>query len=311
MSATPRVAVLLSTYNGEAFLDVQLQSILEQTYTNWVIVARDDGSTDGTVALLERWRQQYPERLHLAAECSDNLGAAGSFAWLTDYALAHKAELGLQRAYLMFCDQDDRWFAQKLAVEVEAMLQAESAIGEGLPVLVHSDLRVVTEEEALIAESFVRYQGLEIERNRFPNMVISNLVTGCTALINEPLARRAMPIPDAAIMHDWWLALVAAAFGRVVFIDQALVHYRQHGRNTIGAKEFARARLSEPGFWQRVFARRPNAHLQEVAVQARGFLERYGDSLTRADRRALRLSSAMASRSATVQRLFYRLARRC
>ncbi|MEX2469608.1 MAG: glycosyltransferase, partial [Pseudohongiellaceae bacterium] len=216
MNATPKIAVLLSTYNGEAFLDIQLQSIVEQTYTNHVIVARDDGSRDGTLALLREWQRQHPERLYLIADCPDNLGARGSFAWLVDYVLAHKAELELDRAYLMFCDQDDRWFPQKMAVEVEAMLAAEDAGGDDLPVLVHSDLRVVTEEEGLIAESFVRYQGLEIARNRFPNMVISNLVTGCTVLINEPLAHKAMPVPDDAIMHDWWLALVAAAFGRVV-----------------------------------------------------------------------------------------------
>lgn len=310
MNATPKIAVLLSTYNGEAFLDIQLQSIVEQTYTNHVIVARDDGSRDGTLALLREWQRQHPERLYLIADCPDNLGARGSFAWLVDYVLAHKAELGLERAYLMFCDQDDRWFPQKMAVEVEAMLAAEDAGGDALPVLVHSDLRVVTEAEGLIAESFVRYQGLEIERNRFPNMVISNLVTGCTVLINEPLAHKAMPVPDDAIMHDWWLALVAAAFGRVVFLDQPLVHYRQHGSNTIGAKEFARARLAEPGFWQRVLARQPNVHLREVATQAVCFRRRYQCDLSPGDRIALRVCAAMAVRAGMVQRLFYRLARR-
>ena len=75
-----------------------------------------------------------------------------------------------------------------------------------LRLLVHSDLKVVDESKKVIAESFVEYQGLEIKRNKFPNIVISNLVTGCTALFNEELAQIALPIPDNAIMHDWWLA---------------------------------------------------------------------------------------------------------
>jgi len=265
---------------------------------------------DGTRERLEQWRQRYPERLHLTNECSDNLGACGSFAWLTDYAIAHKGELGLERAYLMFCDQDDRWFPDKMAIEVEVMLRLESAVGEYRPVLVHSDLRVVTEQEDSIAESFVRYQGLEIERNRFANLVFSNLVTGCTALINEALALRARPVPEDAIMHDWWLALVASAFGHVGFIDQPLVHYRQHGRNTIGAKQFVRHEPASLGFWQRLVRSRPNGHLQEVARQAACFRRRFGAELTTRDNSLLRLAGGMKTRLGPLQRLLFRIARR-
>ena len=135
------------------------------------------------------------------------------------------------------------------------MLATEADNDSTLPIIVHSDLEVVSEQNTVIAKSLISYQGLEIERNSFPNLVISNLVTGCTALINEPLAEKALPIPEKAIMHDWWLALVASAFGKLVYLDIPLVHYRQHGNNTIGAKEFTKVSVVSMSLWRRILER--------------------------------------------------------
>lgn len=310
MNAETRIAVLLSTYNGAKFLREQIDSLLAQTHSNFLLVVRDDGSSDGSYALLTEYAEQQPERLHLLPDDDDNYGASGGFAFLVNYVLENKAALGLESAYMMFCDQDDTWYPNKIETQLGAMLAAEESAGEGVPVLIHSDLEVVSEQNTAIAKSLIRYQGLEIERNRFPNLVISNLVTGCTALINESLAEKALPIPTNAIMHDWWMALVATAFGRLVFLDTPLVHYRQHGNNTIGAKEFTKVSVTNVSLWRRLLVRKPNDHLMEVAVQAAAFRKRYGAELSTRQRWSLRICAGMGIRIGLVQRLMYRLARR-
>ncbi|GJM11778.1 MAG: glycosyl transferase [Pseudohongiella sp.] len=310
MSSQTKIAVLLSTYNGAKFLDEQLDSVLAQTHQNFVLVVRDDGSSDETVSILQNYAHANPDRVHLVPEDGNNLGASLGFAYLIDYVLKNKADLEIDSAYMLFCDQDDIWFPEKAEKLLECMLATEAADHCDLPVLVHSDLEVVSEENTVIAESLINYQGLEIERNSFPNLLISNLVTGCTALINEPLALKSLPIPKNAIMHDWWLALVATAFGKLVFLDIPLVHYRQHGNNTIGAKEFVKVSASSMSLWRRLLSRKPNAHLVEVSVQASEFDRRYGSQLTTRQRLCLRLCRGMGIQVGVVQRLMYRLARR-
>jgi hypothetical protein len=198
--------------------------------------------------------------------------------------------------------------------QVNAMLATEAEEGSEQrgkkPILVHSDLQVVDESLRLIAESMARYQGLETSRNSFANLLISNLVTGCTALINEALARKALPIADDAIMHDWWLALVASCFGKIVYLDTPLVQYRQHGSNTIGAKEQIAYRMKTMSYWRKVLDLTANQHLSEVALQARAFRDQYSQEIDRSQRRALNYSSKLAIRNGFIQRLIFRAIRK-
>ena len=306
---SPKIAVLLSVYNGEKFLTSQLDSLIAQTYQNFVVVVRDDGSKDGSFGLLVEYAQKHPDKFFILPQDGSNFGASGGFSYLVQYTLNHLEELGIESAYMMFCDQDDSWFSSKIETQLDALLAAEKKYGT-IPLLIHSDLEVVSEQGELIAPSLISFQGLEIERNRFPNLVISNLVTGCTAIINQALAEKCLPVPATAIMHDWWFAMTAAAFGKVVFLDQALIHYRQHQNNTIGAKEFVRETPVSRSFWQKVFATKANTHLIEVGVQASAFRNRYGKELEFRDSVALFLCSGMKVRIAFIQRIFYRLARR-
>jgi len=305
----PRVAILLSTYNGEKFVVEQLESLLGQSYENFILVIRDDGSTDNTLQLLEANAEKHPSKLALLPADNKNLGARGSFSKLIEYVLENKNILGMNKAYMMLCDQDDTWFEEKVNTQVAEIIKIE-AEHPGIPVLVHTDLEVVSEDNTPIAESLIKFQGLEIERNRFPHLVISNLVTGCTALMNEELAQISMPVSHEAIMHDWWLALVASAFGKLIFLNQPLVHYSQHGNNTIGAKEYVGTNPLRRSFYDRLFGTRPNEHLYEVAIQATAFRKRFADKLSIKDRIKLRISACMGIRVGFLQRLFYRLARR-
>ncbi len=296
----PRIAILLPTWNGEKFLAEQLDSLLAQTYQNFVVVIRDDGSSDGTPALLAQYAAAHPHHIHVLASDGKNLGASGSFSWLMNYALQHKQTLGLERAWLMFCDQDDVWVPQKIAISMQRMLALQQK-HPGTPALVHSDLCVVDEQRHLLAPSFVTYQGLEPLRNNFGRMLVSNTVTGCTALLNEELVTLASPVPTEAVMHDWWLALVASAFGHIDYIDEALVEYRQHGRNTIGAREYQKEERGS--FLRRLLEVRHKDILAGLGVQAQAFLELYRPQLTREQKWLLKVSSRLASRSNFVQKL--------
>jgi len=312
MITDPKIAILLSTYNGTKYLEEQLDSILNQTYSNYVIVARDDGSDDDTIQLLNKYAKKFTDKIHLLEQDLLNLGASDSFSYLIEYVLENKQSLGLESAYMMFCDQDDIWSLEKIDKQIDEMIKVEKhqTGTKPIPVLIHSNLRVVSEDKSLIAESFVHYQGLEIERNRFTNIMISNVVTGCTAFINEALARKAVPVSKEAIMHDWWLSLVASAFGKLVFIDAPLVSYRQHDANAIGAKESVQSTLVDRSFWQKTLGCKSNAHLSEVARQAADFRNRFGQELTTHDNIGLQISSCMGAKVGILQRIFYRIARR-
>ena len=300
---------MLSTFNGEAFLSEQLDSILQQSFTDFIIVARDDSSVDRTPGILTQYAAQHVGRFFILPDEGRNLGAKASFAALMQYVLEHKSELGLARAYMMFADQDDIWAANKIEIEFNSLLLLETGDGYRMPALVHSDLEVVDREGKRIAASYIAYQGLQSQRDSLVNQVQSNLVTGCTAVINEELALKVLPIPDQAIMHDWWIAIAAVAYGRRLFIDQCLVRYRQHGRNTIGAKAFVPAAPAAKSLWGKLRAYQTNPHLFAVAEQSRAVLRHHGGALSLRHRLGLQLLGCVNVRSGLLQILLFRLAR--
>jgi glycosyltransferase involved in cell wall biosynthesis len=307
MELEPKIVILLSAYNGEDYLAEQLDSLLNQTYSNFIIIIRDDASTDSTEQIINHYEERNQGKIHKLSGTNSNVGPSSSFGLLIKYAIKEKIALGLSRLYMMLCDQDDIWIEEKLEIQMLAMLNAERKSPDA-PVIVHSDLKVVDESKEVIAESFVEYQGLEVERNKFTNIVISNLVTGCTTLFNEELAQIALPIPGNAIMHDWWLALTASVFGRVIFIDMPLVEYRQHQNNTIGAKEFTKAQVSSHT-WFRFLTLSVSSHLVDVAEQASEFQRRFGKTLGFKHNFFLKIVIMMKFRLGGFQRLFYRIAR--
>lgn len=256
------VEILLATYNGVRFLDSQLSSIFSQTYSNWHILIRDDGSNDGTVQLLDHFAARYPKCIKIIQNHERGLGARGNFARLLEYASA---------PYVMFCDQDDIWMPNKIEVLIQKMLQLEASMGSSTPILVHSDLEVVDKDLNTIAKSFWQYQYLSPTSGQGWNtLLVQNTVTGCATLVNRALYRKALPIPTEAIMHDWWLALVAAVFGHLEALPQPTVRYRQHLTNDTGAKAWG---------WHTIIrkATETKRSIEKTQRQARAFSERFED----------------------------------
>ena len=222
-----RVQVLLACYNGGPYLPRQLATLREQDDPCFSVLMQDDGSSDGTPSLLREVAGE-DERFHLAEENGHRLGAIGNF-----WSLLRQSDGEL----IALCDQDDEWNSCRLSRCREALDQAEARYGADTPLLVHSDCRLIDGDGAPLAESFFRRQGWDPAATALSRLLVQNNVTGCTLMMNAPLRRLALQHGDPAkmYMHDWFLALTAAAFGQIVFIPAPLVRYRQHGRNVMGA----------------------------------------------------------------------------
>lgn len=230
------IDVLLSTYNGEKYLPVQLNSLLSQDFTDWRVIARDDGSNDRSLDILRDYAKKYPARFEII-EDGLRLGAMQSFS-----ALMRRAG----SAYIAFCDQDDFWLPQKLSTLYALMQAEEKCWGTETPILVHSDLELVDADLQPISPSFWAFQGIEPSRNSLANLLVENTVTGCSVLINKRLNDLGSSVPGDAYMHDYWLALVAATLGKICFTRETLIKYRQHNSNTLGAVRLRRL-ISFPG----------------------------------------------------------------
>lgn len=269
----PTVDILLATYNGEQFLKEQIESILGQTYENFRLIIRDDGSTDGTAAIIESYAKRYPSKIYLLP-CDARLGIKGNFSALMASSKAN---------YILFADQDDVWERQKVELTLKKMQAMETDYSTQCPLLVHTDLKVVDGSTNVISLSFWEYSNLKpIHNKSLGRLLIQNVVTGCATMVNRPLLQLAYPVPDGGVMHDWWLALVAAAFGQIGEVPEATVLYRQHGKNALGAKKAKK--MWSYHFMKRAIQKALNIipigkDIFERDVQAKELLKRYPDRL--------------------------------
>jgi len=220
------IDILLSTYNGEKFLPEQLDSILNQTENNWRLLIRDDDSDDSTLEILQLYCNQHPKKIFLIDDIiKSNLGPCKSFNILMQKSTA---------PYVMFCDQDDIWDPEKIEVMLKHFKEMEEALLPETPLLLHSDMEVVDSSLVTISHSFIKLNKLDMQKTSINDLIMRNNITGCAMICNKLLIDLALPMPLDAIMHDWWLALVAAEFGKIKYIPQPLIKYRQHDNNYYG-----------------------------------------------------------------------------
>ena len=196
-----------------------------QTYENIEVIGRDDGSSDNTLDILE-------DNSIKIIKSDKNIKTKNSFSELLQYAVQNTSG-----EYFMFCDQDDVWEKDKVKKTLSKMQEMEKLFGN-IPLLVHTDLEIVDEQLNMMNSSFMNFQKINPIKNKFHNLLMQNTITGCTVMINRQLAQKSLPIPDGAIMHDWWIGLVASKFGKIGYINEATLKYRQHTNNAIGAKCF-------------------------------------------------------------------------
>jgi glycosyltransferase involved in cell wall biosynthesis len=222
------IDILLATYNGQKYLREQVDSILAQSNQDWQLLIRDDASDDDTLSIIKDYVAKYSDRVKLIEDDGCHLGASLNFQRLLENSAAE---------YIMFSDQDDVWLPLKIEATLNLMKSTEKEC-PNKPILVHTDLIVVDSRLNTIAKSTWKYQGISPEIGNDPNKVIfQNVATGCTIMINRKAKTISLPIPKEAVMHDWWLAINVAKYGKIVYVPDQLVLYRQHSNNLVGAKQ--------------------------------------------------------------------------
>lgn len=272
MDLNPKIDILLAAYEGEKFLAGQIDSILNQTYQNFRLFIRDDASSDQTPSIAESYVKQHPGKI-VFIPGKKRMGVKSNFSELMEISSA---------PYIMFSDQDDVWMPYKLESSLEEMLRLEKFYGNQ-PYLIHSDLSVVDEQLQPIDPSFWNYAHLNPATGESLNRLLNqNVVTGCTVMANRLLIELAKPIPYEAFMHDWWLALTAACFGKIGRIQKPTLYYRQHTKNTLGAQKFGSFKNLIAGF------RKLNNNEIRKFQQASVFYHRYHDLFDADDKKTIK-----------------------
>ncbi len=255
-----KVVVLLSTYNGEKYLEQQLDSLLAQTEQNIFIVARDDGSSDRTTEILDH----YAAGGRLRWYTGENLGPERSFL-----DLLKNCDEG---QYYAFCDQDDYWHPDKLESAL-ALLEKEPA---DTPLLYFGKKRLVDENLQPLPR-----EDIQVRTTCYGCAVLNGVAFGCTMVFNQALRALFRPFsPRHKYMHDVLLYRTAAAVGRVIYDPQPHIDYRQHGGNVVGANRSGWEKWKMR--FQTLFQRR---HDHSRSQCAGDILEAFGDRMGEADRK--------------------------
>lgn len=279
------VEILLAVFNGEQFLPGLLDSVMAQTETEWHITARDDCSEDGSFEILSSYARKYPEKFTVKRSSVPSGSSKANFMRLL-------SEADERADYIMFCDDDDIWYPDKIKTALEEMNRLGRENGGDIPLLVHTDMTVADRELNIISGSFCKYQGLRPEKCRsLPRLLAQNNVTGWTVMINRPLAELALKgSPEDMLMHDWWAALIAASYGKIGFIPGSAGLYRQHGGNALGAVE-----RRSPGSIIKALKERKGMgkRVNDTYRQAERFLEIYRDTLPEEAAKYLQIYAAV------------------
>lgn len=218
-----KVAILMSTYNGELYIRQQIDSIIHQSYSNWILYIRDDGSNDQTVKIIEEYSKKYDNIVFFNKDNIENYGVVHSFLELLQKVNAD---------FYMFADQDDYWKENKVLDTLHLML---SEPYDNLPICVHTNLTAVdkTLKNEVVTEPKRVWSS-------FQKVLFSNCVTGCTVMINNGLKNK-IKFENIryqnVVMHDWWVALIASQFGKLVYLKKSTMLYRQHGDNVDGSQK--------------------------------------------------------------------------
>ncbi|MCZ4242916.1 glycosyltransferase family 2 protein [Pedobacter punctiformis] len=219
-----KINIVLATYNGQSYIEAQINSIIAQTYSNWELLIRDDGSTDKTLQIIKEF-ENVDNRINVLTDLKGNVRSCQNFSILM-------SQVSKDAQYVMFCDQDDIWLEDKIERSLYAMNTLEKAHGSDGPLMVYGTYRMIDHNGKDLQLAVPDYS----TRPSLNLLLSQNYIYGCTMLINQKLLERSIPIPSTAENHDYWLALICAINnGHFSYIKQPLLLYRQHNLNVSGS----------------------------------------------------------------------------
>ena len=222
-----KIDILLATYNGEKYLKEQLDSILNQTYKNIRIIISDDCSKDTTPEILKEY-QKKDDRIELHIQ-KNNLGVVKNIEFLLRK---------VKSPYYMLADQDDYWLPEKAEKSLEKLKEEKAD-------LVFGDLEVVDKNLNTMYRSFNDYMLLTRKINKYINSYkvnyLYNCITGCTVLAKKETIEKIIPLPTNSkrVLHDHWIGLMVALNGKLAYVPEKYIRYRQHGNNEVGTEKIS------------------------------------------------------------------------
>lgn len=220
------ICVLLSTYNGEKYLEEQLESLRRQEGVELKILVRDDGSKDSTVDIIKRWQTDYPELIDLVQ--GKNVGYAMSFTLLLQMAVKKYPNA----EYYAFCDQDDVWMPEKLSEAVVLLHLKLANKSQDIPVCYASNLIIVDARLNIIKDLFRE----QISSMSKLNGLLNDFCTGCTMVFNKSAIKLYIEHDHKFLKyHDKLMGMICLFMGELVYDNRSFIMYRQHGGNQIGA----------------------------------------------------------------------------
>lgn len=221
-----KIDILMATYNSGKYISEQLQSIINQTYKDFHLYICDDVSTDSTSNILSEYKLQYNNTISILKN-ETNKGAKYNFSNLFQNS---------QADYVMFSDHDDVWLNNKIEVTYNKMIKLENTYSKDTPILVFTDKFVTDDKLNITAKSHNKSEKFNTNDFSLNRLLIGNVASGCTIMVNAALRKICGTINSNALMHDYWLMLTAAAFGHIGYINIPTMYYRQHNNNQLGAQ---------------------------------------------------------------------------
>ena len=210
------IDILLATYNGEAYIEEQVQSIVNQSFKDWRLLIHDDGSTDHTMEIVERLSKE-DSRIVVIRDDIKKLGVARHFIYLLKYAEA---------PFCMFCDQDDIWISDK----IEKMYEVIKTLKQDIPQVVYSNAYLWNAEKGIISNKNTLTYPKTLRQMLFLNTGIQ----GAASIFNQAMYQYLQQPLECYAMHDHVLLLTAICFGKVHYLHEPLMYYRQHDKNVTG-----------------------------------------------------------------------------
>ena len=234
MIENKKIDILMATYNGEKYLVEQLDSIINQTYHNWNLLIRDDNSTDKTLEIIQNYHKK-DKRIKILKDNKGNIGIVRNFEELLKSS---------ESEFIMFSDQDDIWVENKLDMYLKMI---EKIKNKGF--MIHSDAILFDKNKSnILKDTFISKKAIN---KGLENVFFNYFVQGATILISKEIKNFILPFPKEVYLHDRYIHLISELFFERIFVNKALIYYRQHGDNQIGAKNTIRELLSKRYFDER------------------------------------------------------------
>jgi rhamnosyltransferase len=236
-----KVCILLASYNGEKYIEQQVESFINQTYDDWKLIIRDDGSSDNTMKIL-RYFSSRDDRIEVMCDDGENLGAFRNFYRLTEYANEQ-----YDPDYVLYSDQDDFWFKDKIEILLHTIKTYEVETIDK-PILVHSNYQLADQNLNPMSINNNRDNVDKMDKQTtFNNLIFQNNIYGCTTIVNRLLIKKVLEKYVICENYDYWIALNASWHGEIFYLNKILMFYRQHETNVSGSH------LTRKPYYKKIF----------------------------------------------------------